>query len=122
MISSSLSLSLSELSGLAAPPVCLSVCVGVAALSGSAGSDDPEQIQHGTELPAHDEALHHLHLLHQAVCVCTAAQQVYTHTHTHSLSRYPHQAVCVISQTANEFSSLMCVFCLKLCVCVCVGV
>lgn len=58
------SLSLSELSGPAPPPIGLSLCVGMAALSGSAGSDDSEQTQHSTALPAHDEALHHLHPPH----------------------------------------------------------
>lgn len=76
-----ISLSLSELSGPATPPVCVSMCVGVATHSGSANADDPEQTQHSATLPAHDEALNHLNPPYQAVCVCTAAQQVHVRAH-----------------------------------------
>lgn len=79
---------LPELSGLAAPSIRVSMCVAMAALSGSAGPYDSEQAQHGIALSAHDEALHQHHPPHQAVCVCTAPQQVHTRSHKSMFKYY----------------------------------
>lgn len=93
----------------------------MAALSGSAGSDDPEQTQHGAALPAHDEALHHLHLPHKAVCVCTAAQQVHTHTrvhiHTHT-HVHIHTSLTKLCVSVLSFTQFFFVYTVPHCVCV----